>query len=80
MDSKISYEIEADVVRVELSKKDISHAKEMGPVVVHMSSDNTPVYMEILEATRFLKLIRGLLPKEKQAEIAGVPGTAGAAG
>ncbi len=72
----ISYEAEADVVRIELSKKDISHAKEVGSIVVHMNKDNTPVYLEILDATRFLKIVKGLLPKEKIHEVMETVGAA----
>jgi len=71
---KISYEPEADIVRVEVSKKNIDHATEVGPVIVHMGEGHTPVYLEILDATRFLKMVKRFLPKDKQAEIAGVPG------
>ena len=71
---KISYEAEADIVRVELSKKDIQYAKEVGPLVVHMSKDHAPVYLEILDATRFLTMLKGLLPKERQAEVADATG------
>lgn len=76
MNSNISYEAEADVVRVELSKKDISHAKEVGPVVVHFSKENSPVYLEILDATKFLKIVKGLLPKDKIHEVMETVGAA----
>ena len=58
---KMSYEPEADVLRIEASKRPIDYAKEMGNVVVHFSPDGTPVYFEILEATKFLKKASGLL-------------------
>ncbi len=51
--SIISYEPEADVVRIELTDTPIDYAREMGNVVVHFSKDNIPVYLEILEASRF---------------------------
>lgn len=53
--SVISYEPEADVVRIELSSKPIEYAREMGNVIVHFSPDNVPVYLEILEASKFKK-------------------------
>ena len=51
----MSYEPEADVLRIEASRKPIEYAAEMGNAVVHFSPDGTPVYFEILEASRFLK-------------------------
>lgn len=52
---KMSYEPEADVLRVEISKKSIDFAVEIGNVIVHFSPDNIPVYFEILDATGFLR-------------------------
>ena len=49
-----SYEPEADVISWELSSKPISDAKEVDNMVVHFSDDNTPVLVEILEASKFL--------------------------
>lgn len=52
---KISYEKEADVLRVELSRSSIDHAEEFGPFVVHFSKKKVPVYVELLDASHFLK-------------------------
>lgn len=52
---KITYEPEADVLRVEISRKPIDYASELGNIVVHFSPQNTPVYLEILEASKFIK-------------------------
>jgi len=51
---KISYESEADILRVEASTKPIEYATEMGNVVVHFDTNDKPVYVEILDATNFL--------------------------
>jgi len=59
---KISYEPEADVLRVETGRRPIEYATEVGNVVVHFSPDGTPVYFEILEASKFLKKALSLLP------------------
>ena len=58
--AKISYEPEADVLSWEISKKGIDYAEEVGDMVVHFSKDNTPVYVEILEASKFLSRARRL--------------------
>lgn len=53
--SKINYEPEADVLSFELNDKPIDFAKEIGNIVVHFTKNNLPVYIEILEATKFVK-------------------------
>lgn len=53
--SKLSYEPESDVVRIELANLPIDYAREMGNMVVHFSQDHVPVYVEILDATKFKK-------------------------
>ena len=60
----MSYEPEADVLRVETSKKPIDHAAEIGNVVVHFSKDGLPVYFEVLEATKFLRRASTMLNPE----------------
>lgn len=51
----MSYEPEADVLRIETSGRPIDYAAEVGNVVVHFDKKGIPVYFEILEATGFLK-------------------------
>jgi uncharacterized protein YuzE len=51
--SKISYEPEADILRVEVSDKPIDYAREIGNFVVHFSPEGLPVYVEILQASKF---------------------------
>lgn len=64
----MSYEPEADVLRIETSRKPIDYATEMGNVVVHFSPEGIPVYFEILEATKFLKRASMMLrPAQKRA-------------
>ena len=59
--TKMSYEPEADVLRIETDRRPIDHATEIGNVVVHFSAEGIPAYFEILEATRFLKRASTLL-------------------
>jgi len=58
----MSYEPEADILRIEASQMPIEYATEIGNVIVHFSPDGIPVYFEILEATKFLKQAFGLVP------------------
>lgn len=65
----ISYEQEADVLMWELdAKKPIDFAEELGNVVVHFDKYNTPVLIEILEASRFLKTAKNLIGGKKKSE------------
>jgi uncharacterized protein YuzE len=52
--SIITYEPEADVLSYEVSKAPIDAAFEMGNVIIHVNKKNTPVLIEILEASKFL--------------------------
>ena len=58
---KISYEPEADVLRIESGRQPIDYATEFGNVIVHFNRNDQPVYFEILEATRFIKKASELL-------------------
>ena len=51
----MSYEPEADVLRMEMGREKIDYASEIGNVIVHFTKKDVPVYFEILEATKFLK-------------------------
>ena len=59
--TKISYEPKADVLAFEISKKPIDFAEEIGNIVVHFSKDNSPVLLEILEASEFLSRAENLV-------------------
>lgn len=61
--NRISYEPEADVLMWEVADKPIDYAKEVGNIVVHFSKHNTPVLIEILEATKFLTKAQNLLSR-----------------
>ncbi|MDP2909559.1 MAG: DUF2283 domain-containing protein [bacterium] len=59
--TKISYDVEADILRMEISEKPIDYAKEMGNVIIHFTKDGLPVYLEILEAKGFLMRSKQIL-------------------
>ncbi len=63
--AKISYEPEADVLMWEITDKPIDYAREIGNVVVHFTKNNTPVLIEILEASKFLARTRHLVKESK---------------
>jgi len=65
--TKISYEREADVLTLEVSKKSIDYAEMIGNVIVHFTKDNDPVLLEILEASKFLSEAENLLGRQHLA-------------
>jgi uncharacterized protein YuzE len=51
---KISYEPEADVLRIEIRKGKLYDTIELGNFVIHLDKNLKPLYMEILKAKEFL--------------------------
>lgn len=51
---RIKYEPEDDVLNIWLSKKHIDDADDIDGVIIHYTKDREPVYIEILDASRFL--------------------------
>jgi len=51
---KISYEPEADVLRIELRKGKLYDTIELGNFIIHLDKNLKPLYMEILKAKDFL--------------------------
>lgn len=65
-DRKISYEPEADVLSVEISREaPIDFAKELGNVVVHFTKHNMPVLIEVLNASQFVAQATKLIGQGK---------------
>lgn len=48
------YDPEADIACLELAKGKITHAKDYGNFVIHLSKSGTPLLVEILEASKFI--------------------------
>ncbi len=51
---KIYYEPEDDVLNIWVSEKQFDFAEDDNGVIVHYTKDREPVYIEILDASRFL--------------------------
>lgn len=54
MSLRMSYDPSVDVLLVEVSKRPIDYAEEMGSVIVHFTKRHKPVALEILDASRFV--------------------------
>jgi len=63
---KIKYDDDADVLSIVLKEKGkLSHAEEVGDVIVHYDKDGKPLFMEILKASKIVPLmVEGLAKKE----------------
>lgn len=66
---RYKYDKESDVLAVTISKKPFDYAQEMGDFIVHFDKKNKPVYVEILNAHKFLTKATTILPKSSQEEI-----------
>lgn len=49
------YDPDADVLAIEISKEPFDYAEEVGDFVVHFTKRGKPVYVEILNAHRFIR-------------------------
>jgi len=63
---KIKYDEDADVLTVMLKEKGkLSHAEEVGDIIVHFDENGKPLFMEILKASKIVPLmVEGLAKKE----------------
>ncbi len=67
---KVVYEPEDDVLNIWLAKKPIDYAEDENGVIVHYTKDNKPVYIEILNATKFLSRPKTSSPSKVSASVA----------
>lgn len=58
------YEKEDDVLNIYLTHKNFHHAEQEGDVIIHFTEDNEPVYIEILDASNFMRAQSKALPKD----------------
>lgn len=63
--NKVLYEPEDDVLNIWLSKKPIDYAEDENGVIIHYTENDEPVYIEIMDASRFFKAVRGMGQKSK---------------
>ena len=54
MSLHMRYDPSVDILLVEVSKRPIDYAEEMGSVIVHFTKNHKPVALEILDASRFV--------------------------
>lgn len=66
---RLKYDEESDVLVLVVSQSGrLSHAEEMGGIVVHLGQDGKPLFLEILNASKNVPLmVRALAKKEVAA-------------
>lgn len=67
--NNVLYEKHDDVLNIWLSKKPVAYAEEIDGVITHFTKENRLVYIEVLNASRFLKETTKFLPKHIQKQI-----------
>ena len=48
------YEPEANIISLEISKGKITHVREFGNFIIHLSKSGKPILIEILDASKFI--------------------------
>lgn len=66
---KIYYEPEDDVLNIWVSEKRFDYAEDEDGVIIHYTKDREPVYIEILDASRFFKKTAKTLPAKTQEDL-----------
>jgi uncharacterized protein YuzE len=65
---KLRYDAESDVLMIVVSESGkLSHAEEMGDIVVHLSQSGKPLFLEVLNASRNVPLMVQALAKKEVA-------------
>ena len=69
MTYKIRYHEDADVLTLVLKEEGkLSHAEEVGDIMVHFDKNGAPLFLEILKASKIVPLlVEGLAKKEVTA-------------
>jgi uncharacterized protein YuzE len=63
---KIKYDEEADVLTIIIAEEGkLSHAEEVGDLIVHFDEDNKPLLIEILRASKIVPLMVQSLAKKE---------------
>ncbi len=61
----MNYDIDANIISWEIGKGKITHVKEFGNFLVHLSPAGKPILIEILDATKFKTRLSNLKTLEQ---------------
>jgi uncharacterized protein YuzE len=63
---RLKYDPESDVLMIVVSDSgSLSHAEEMGDIVIHLSQEGEPLFLEVLNASRNVPLMVQALAKKE---------------
>lgn len=65
---RLKYDPESNVLMIVVSDSgNLSHAEEMGDIVIHLSQEGEPLFLEVLNASRNVPLMVQALAKKEVA-------------
>jgi len=63
---KVKYDEEADILIVVVAEEGrLSHAEEVGDIIIHFDENGKPLFMEILRASKIIPLMVQSLAKKE---------------
>lgn len=63
----MTYDPEANILSWEIASGQISHAREIGNFIIHLSPAGKPILLEILDASKFVGQFKNLKEEKIQA-------------
>jgi uncharacterized protein YuzE len=68
---KVHYDKDEDILMIELAHKKIDDSYETDQMIVHVTEDREPVLLEIFKASKFLKDLGRVVPRNLQKQVWG---------
>jgi len=63
---RLKYDVESDVLMIIVSESGkLSHAEEMGDIVIHLNEKGQPLFLELLKASQNIPLMVQALAKKE---------------
>jgi len=63
---RLKYDVESDVLTIIVSESGrLSHAEEMGEIVIHLNEKGEPLFLEVLKASENVPLMVQALAKRE---------------
>ncbi|MBI3333728.1 MAG: DUF2283 domain-containing protein [Candidatus Omnitrophica bacterium] len=66
---RIGYDRKKDILLLEVSRKPVDHAEEMGQFIIHFSKQNHPVLIEVMDASDFISAATKVTARAKAEEL-----------
>ena len=63
---RLKYDVESDVLTIIVSESGrLSHAEEMGDIIIHLNDKGEPLFLEVLKASKNVPLMVQALAKRE---------------